>query len=139
MSKTNTDYSPRQIIDHWLVAMTDSIKQRDLDAHMRLVNPRVQVYGMPSKAVIDYNEWRSRRQADFDSGELLSVNYALQRIITSMPRRITFTARETLLDKRNKAVILDKTITLEKEDDTVWRVVEETIKGWKVKRIELPK
>lgn len=139
MSKTSTDHSPRQIIEHWLVAMTDSIRQHDLDSHMRLVNPRVQVYGMPSKAVIDYNEWRNRRQADFDSGELLSVNYALQRIITSMPRRITFTARETLLDKRNKAVILDKTITLEKDDDDAWRVVEETIKGWKVKKIELPK
>lgn len=114
--------------------MTRSINERDLDVHMRLVSPKVQVYGMPSKAVINYNEWRERRQGDFSGGELLSIRYDIQRIITMMPRRLCFAARENLLNTTGKLIMLDKSIILEKEADNIWRVVEESIKDWKIKQ-----
>jgi len=133
---SNPDNAPQTIIATWIAGITTSVKNRNLEAHMQLVSPTVQVYGMPSKAVIDFKEWRTRRKVEFKSGELLSINYEIQRIITTMPRRITFTAVENLLNNTGKLIRLDKTIILEKEADGVWRVVEESIKDWKVKKYD---
>lgn len=133
----NSSNPAQRTIEQWILSMTTSIKNRDLDSHMQLVSPKVRVYGMPSKSIINFAEWLARRKVDFKSDDLVSVNYEVQRVITSMPRRITFSARENLLDKTGKVVILDKIIILEKEADDCWRVVEETIKAWKVKKFEL--
>lgn len=135
MSST-PDIAPQTIIATWIEGVVASVKSRDLDAHMQMVSPSVQVYGMPSKAVIDFNEWRARRKVEFNNRELMSINYEVQRIITNMSRRITFTAVESLLNNTGKLIRLDKTIILEKEQDGVWRVVEESIKDWKVKKYE---
>ncbi len=135
MSST-PDIAPQTIIAGWIEGITASVKNRDLDAHMKMVSASVQVYGMPSKAVIDFKEWRMRRKVEFTSGELMSINYEIQRIITNMQRRITFTAVENLLNNTGKLIRLDKTIILEKEEDDVWRVVEESIKDWKVKKYD---
>ena len=134
---SNSVTAPETVIATWIAAITTSVKNRNLDAHMQLISPKVQVYGMPSKAVIDFNEWRTRRQVDFKSGELLSVNYEFQRIITNMPRRITFAAVENMLNNKGKLIRLDKTIILEKEEDGIWRVVEESIKEWKIKKYDI--
>jgi hypothetical protein len=137
MNATHHENTPQRIIEAWTFQIAETVKQRDIDAHMQLVSAKVQVYGMPSKAVILYNEWRERREVEFKTGELQSVSYAIQRIITSMPRRITFSVWENLLNNRRKVIILDKTIILEKEQDNIWRVVEESIKKWKVKKYNL--
>lgn len=133
----NTANTTQRTIELWVLGMTSTVKNRDLEGHMRLVSPKVQVYGMPSKPVIDFAEWLARRKVDFKTDDLVSINYEVQRVITSMPRRITFSARENLLDKNGKVIILDKIIILEKEADDCWRVVEETIKAWKVKQFDL--
>ncbi len=137
MNQTNNDNTPQRIVETWTHQIAETIKQRDIDAHMQLVSSEVQVFGMPSKAVIFYDEWRERRKLELKTGELLSINYTIQKIITSMPRRITFSARENLLNNKRKVIILDKMIVLEKEEDDVWRVIEETIKNWKVKKFNL--
>lgn len=137
MNQTNNENTPQRIVETWTHQIAETIKQRDIDAHMQLVSSEVQVFGMPSKAVIFYDEWRERRKLELKTGELLSINYTIQKIITSMPRRITFSARENLLNNKRKVIILDKMIVLEKEEDDVWRVIEETIKNWKVKKFNL--
>lgn len=137
MNPTNNENTPQQIVEHWTFQIAQTIQQRDIDAHMQWVSTKVQVYGMPSKAVILYNEWRERRQLELKTGELLSINFTIQKIISSMQRRIAFRAQENLLNNNREVVILDKTIILEKEQDHVWRVVEESIKQWKVKKYNL--
>ena len=137
MNQINNENTPLRIVETWTFQIAETIKQRDINAHMQLVSADVQVYGMPSKAVIRYDEWRERRQVEFKTGEVQSVSYVIERIISSMPRRITFSARENLLNNKRKVIIIDKTIILEKEDDNVWRVVEQTIKKWKVKKYNL--
>ena len=137
MNQTNNENTPLRIVETWTFQIAETIKQRDINAHMQLVSADVQVYGMPSKAVIHYVEWRERREVEFKTGEVQSVSYVIERIISSMPRRITFSARENLLNNKRKVIIIDKTIILEKEDDNVWRVVEQTIKKWKVKKYNL--
>lgn len=104
---------------------------------MSLVSERVQVYGMPSKDAINFREWKHRRSNEFKKQEVLALNYGGIRVISSTVRRIRFQATEKLLGQDGKMVLLDKHIMLEKEDDQNWRVVEENIKSWQVKKLDL--
>ena len=135
--------SDHMIAEHavmaWCLGMTDSVKHADLNQHMNFVSKRVKVYGVPSKDVIDYRDWKARRKYEFSNGETLSLNYQKIRLISSTQRRIRFSTSETTLAKNGKMLILNKNIILEHEDDDVWRVVEENVTDWQIKNIDLSK
>lgn len=137
MNVMNHHNLTEKTIHAWCLDMSSSIKQRDLEQHMALVSERVQVYGMPSKQSINYREWRHRRQNEFNNEEVLALNYSDVRLINSTTKRIRFEATEKLLGQDGKMVMLDKQITLEQETDQTWRVVEENVRGWQVKRLDL--
>lgn len=137
MNAINQHVITEQIIHAWCMDMSDSIKQRNLDKHMSLISERVQVYGMPSKESINYKEWKHRRRNEFDKKELIAFNYEGIRIISSTQRRIRFSTTEKLLGQDGKMVILDKQILLEFEDEQAWRVVEENVQSWRVKKLDL--
>ncbi len=121
----------------WCLDVSQSIKQRDLDRHMQLVSKKINIYGLPSKGVIDYKEWRARRKFEFKNESLITLNYQDVKLIGSSARRLRFTATETMVGKDGKMVILNANFILEREDDGVWRVVEENIHGWRVKKLNL--
>lgn len=123
----------------WCLGMTDSVRNADLDAHMQLVSKRVKVYGVPSKDVIDYRDWETRRRYEFSHGEILALNYQKIRLISSTLRRIRFSTNETTVAKNGKMLLLNKNIILEREDDDVWRVVEENVSDWQIRNIDLSK
>jgi len=137
MSAVNHHVIAEHTIHAWCMNMTSSVLQQDLDAHMQLVSTNIKVYGMPGNGVIDYAGWKIRRKHEFASKELLVLNYRNIRLITSTQRRLTFNVTETMVGKDGKMVILDKNIVLEKETDGQWRVVEENINKWQVKKINL--
>jgi len=58
-------------------------------------------------------------------------------LIGSTAKRLRFTATETMVGKDGKMVILDKNFTLELEDDGFWRIVEENVNNWRVKKLNL--
>ncbi len=126
-------------IQSWCSSISSSVQQKNLEVHMSLVSQKVSVYGMPSKGVIDYTQWQTRRQHEFENGELLSLNYQAIRIINSTAKRIVFNTNEVMMSQSGTMVTLDKNITLEYESDEVWRVVEENVKQWQVKKIDLKK
>ncbi len=137
MSAVNHHVIAENTIHVWCMNMSASIKQRDLDAHMQLVSPKVQVYGVPGIGVINYKHWQARRKNEFRNNELLLLNYQDLRLITSTQRRLTFNTIETMIGKSGKMVVLDKNIVLEREEDGQWRVVEENVNNWQVKKINL--
>ena len=137
MSAVNHHVIAEHTIHAWCMNMTSSVLQQDLDAHMQLVSPNIKVYGIPENGVIDYDGWKARRKYEFENKELLVLNYRNIRLITSTQRRLTFNVTETMVGKDGKMVILDKNIVLEKEMDGQWRVVEENINKWQVKKINL--
>lgn len=139
MNAVNHHVVAEHTIQAWCMAMSSSIKERDLDTHMQLVSPHVQVYGIPGNGVINYKGWEARRKFEFENGELLLLNYQGIRLITFTPRRATFNTTETMIGKNGKMVLINKNIVLEKEQDGQWRVVEEKVKGWQVRKINLGK
>lgn len=137
MNAANQHVIDLQTIHTWCLDISQSIKQRDLDRHLQLVSKKVKVYGMPSKGVIDYKEWRARRKYEFKNESVMALNYQDIKLIGSTAKRLRFTASETMLGKDGKMVILDKHFILEYEDDSLWRVVEENVNGWRVKKLNL--
>ncbi len=139
MSAASDHMIAEHAVSAWCLGMSDSVKHADLDTHMRYVSSRVKVYGIPSKDIIDYRDWKSRRKYEFTNGEVLSLNYQKVRLISSTPRRIRFSVSETTVAKNGKMLVIHKNIILEHEDDGVWRVVEENVTNWQIKNIDLSK
>ena len=137
MNAANQHVIDLQTVHAWCLDISQSIKQSDLEEHMYLVSKRIKVYGMPSKGVIDYTEWRSRRKFEFKNESLIALNYQNIKLIGSTAKRLRFTASETMLGKDGKMVVLDKNFTLELEKDGIWRVVEENVNNWRVKKLNL--
>ena len=117
--------------------MSGSVQSRDIEQHMQHVSQKISVYGMPSKAVIGYKEWKARRHHELKNQELIALNYQGIRIISCSAKRITFNTNETMVGKDGKMVILDKNIIIEHEADGNWRVVEENVNKWRVKKLNL--
>jgi hypothetical protein len=137
MSAASDHVIAEHAITAWCMAMSDSVKQHDLDAHMDCVSRRVKVYGIPNKPVIEYRDWKSRRKSEFLHGDTLALNYRDIRLINSSLRRIRFSANETTVAKNGKMLVLNKNIILEYEDDGIWRAVEENVTNWQIKNIDL--
>ncbi len=137
MNAVNQHVIDLQTVQAWCLDMSQSIKQRDLDEHMQLVSKKINVYGMPSKGVIDYKEWRARRKYEFKNESLIALNHQDIKLVGSTAKRLRFTANVTMLGKDGKMVIINKNVTLELEDDDAWRVVEENVNDWRVKKLNL--
>jgi hypothetical protein len=137
MNAVNIQFQSERIVQSWFLALARTVQEKDLDSHMSLVSQRIKVYGMPSKGVIDYKEWKKRRRYEFENNELLSISHNGLRIISTTPRRINFNTTQVMLGKDGKMVELDKNIILEKEQDDNWRVVEENVNKWQVKKMDL--
>ena len=139
MSAASDHMIAEHAVSAWCLRMSDSVKQADIAAHMHNVSRRVKVYGNPSKEVIEYRDWKARRQFEFASGETLALNYQKVRLISSTQRRIRFATSETTVGKNGKMLVLNKNILLELETDGQWRVVEENISDWHIKNLDLSK
>jgi hypothetical protein len=139
MSAVNHHTLAEQTIRTWFSNMSSSVRARDMAQHLLNVSKRINVYGMPSKAVIKFKEWQARRQFELSNDELIALNYQGIRIISSSNKRITFNTNETMVGKDGKMVIIDKNIIIEHEEDGTWRVVEESVNKWRVKKLNLKK
>lgn len=120
----------QELILNWLDRMSESVKQRDLDAHMELVSKKVLVYGIPNRETLGYNDWKQRRRNEFNRQRLASLTYSNLNIKTITLRRLGFEVTEIMQATTGQRVQLEKEILLEQEADNAWRVVEETIKNW---------
>ena len=137
MNAVNEHIIAEQTVHAWCIDMSQSIQQQDIEKHMQLVSQRVQVYGMPSKDTINYRQWKARRKNEFNNDSLLAINFKGIRLISSTAKRLRFNTNETMLGKDGKMVLLDKNITLELEDNETWRVIEEKVNSWRVKKLDL--
>ncbi len=120
----------QELILNWLDRMSESVKQRDLDAHMELVSKKVLVYGIPNRETLGYYDWKQRRRNEFYRQRLASLTYSNLNIKTITLRRVGFEVTEIMQATTGQKVQLEKEILLEQEADNEWRVVEETIKNW---------
>lgn len=120
----------QEVILNWLNRMSESVKKRDLDAHMGLVSKKVLVYGIPNQESLGYYDWKRRRRNEFYQNLLANLIYSDLSIKTITLRRLGFEVTETMQAITGQLIHIDKEIILEQEADNEWRVVEETIKHW---------
>ena len=125
----------QEIIQQWLEEMTQSVANKDLNAHMELVSKNVRVYGVPGHEVINYQRWLVRRRNEFEKNLLASLIYSLKNVKTIALRRLAFNVEEIMTAVSGQAIWLNKDIILEQEKDDKWRVVEEKINQWHLKEI----
>lgn len=114
-----------KIIQSWLDELSYSAATWDLDAHMKLVSRQVKVTGLPRVKSVDYQGWKLRRHNEFKKKLLRSLNYRLGKVLHADHNKIVFWVEETVKDHQGKAVAIDKEITLNKEEDGLWRVLRE--------------
>lgn len=111
-----------QIARQWLDAVSFSAATWNLDAHMQLVSRQVEVTGIPNIQSIDYTGWKQRRKNEFEKKLLHSLNYRLLDILKGEEAALHFNVEETMRAYNGKAVIIEKEITLLREEDGQWRV-----------------
>lgn len=121
-------------IRKWLSNITETVKAKDLAKHMDLVSENVAVYGLPGGKTLSYADWYTRRQNEFNRGLLKNLSYEKLQIKTIGLRRLIFNIEELMDASNGDLVIIDKSITIESEQDNKWRVVEENINNWKYLR-----
>ena len=117
-----TNREARQIAQQWLDELAFSAATWNLDAHMQLVSQQVEVTGVPNVSRIDYCGWMARRKNEFEKKLLHSLSYRLREIRSMEERQLRFTVEETMRAFNGKAILIEKTITLHREEDGKWRV-----------------
>jgi len=125
-----------KVIQQWLKDMSSSVQTQDLKRHMALVSKRVNVYGLPSKDSINHKQWQQRRRNEFNKQRLLGLQHGPVKVKTLGLLRIAFNVDQTLIAKEGFVYIINKDIMLEKEEDGIWRAVEETIHHWTQKQYQ---
>jgi hypothetical protein len=120
----------QELILNWLKRVSESVKNRDLDAHMALVSKNVRIYGIPNQEILGYRDWYQRRRNEFKNDRLASLSYKNLSIRTITLRRLGFSITELMQATNGQQIKIDKDIMLEQEEDKQWRVVEETIHQW---------
>lgn len=126
-----------KIIQQWLKDMSASVQAQDLKRHMSLVSKRVHVYGLPNKDTINHTQWQQRRRNEFQTDRLIAMQHGPVKIKILGLVRVSFNVEQTIISKEGFVYIINKDIMLEKEEDGIWRVVEETIHHWKQKQYQL--
>jgi len=125
-----------QIIVDWLDRVSRTISEKKLENHMELVSKKVVVYGNPSKETINFAGWYKRRKNEFEKDTVICVSYSGTRIKTIAQRRIIFNVNESIVGTDGRILLMNKDVTLEREDDDCWRVVEENIRSWKQQKMD---
>ncbi len=118
------------IAEDWLKAISNSVKNQDINDHMRLISKHVHVYGIPGIDTLNYQQWLYRRHNEFLRNRLFSLQYKIIRIKNDQQRRLGFEVEEQMMATEGKVYIIHKDILLEREEDDNWRVVEEKIHSW---------
>jgi len=117
----------QQIAEQWLTHAAESAGQKDLKGHMGMISKRVSVQGVPGFDKIDYDIWYKQCRHQFEMAMIKSIAYKGFNLISAMETQIIFTVFETVMgaDGTLNEQIVEK--SLEKEDDDVWRLVQERV------------
>lgn len=116
-----------EIARRWLDAVEQTADALDYPAHMNLISQRVQVFGTPGFAVIDYADWSRQCAHEFAEGILASVRYLGLKVIVAQADRIMFRTVERVEARDGTVQEHGLEVLLEQEADAQWRVVQEKI------------
>lgn len=119
--------SPAMIAQEWLDASALTATNKQFDEHFNLISKKVRVTGVPGFESISYDDWARASEKDFKDNVLEKVTYDGLKMNAHNDTQIMFKTLETVfvnddIDKQHGVEIL-----LQKEDDGVWRVIQERV------------
>ena len=117
----------QQIAEQWLTHAAESAAQKDLGAHMGMISKRVSVQGVPGFDNIDYDTWYTQCRHQFENGMIKSIAYKGFNLINATETQIIFTVYETVVGSDGTVNEQIVEMSLEKEDDDVWRLAQERV------------
>ena len=119
--------TPEQIAQAWLNASADTATNKQFEAHFNLISKKVRVTGVPGYESISYDDWARQSEQEFKDNVLKSVEYDGLKLTASNDTQVMFKTVESIFanDGSNRKHGVE--ILLEKEDDDVWRVIQERV------------
>lgn len=117
----------QQIAEQWLTDAAESAGQKDLKSHMGMISKRVSVLGVPGFDKIDYDIWYKQCRHQFEMSMIKSIAYKGFTLISATANQIMFTILEQVVGTDGTLNEQLVEMTLEKEDDAVWRLVQERV------------
>ncbi len=111
----------------WLADSARTATERNFSEHMNLISRKVALFGVPGFEVIQYDEWASQCEHEFVTGTLSSVSYDDFKLIGSNGNRVMFKTIETVIAADGQKNENGIEVILEKEDDDVWRLIQERL------------
>ena len=117
----------QQIAEQWLTDAADSAGQKDLKGHMGMISKRVSVQGVPGFDNIDYAIWYKQCQHQFENAMIKSIAYKGYNLISATEAQVVFSVFEAVAGADGTLNEQIVEMSLEKEDDDVWRLVKERV------------
>ena len=119
--------SAQLIAEQWLTEAAESAGIKDLNGHMGMISKRISVQGVPGFDNIDYDIWYTQCSHQFQMSMIKSIAYKGFNLISSTETQIVFTVHETVVGTDGTLNEQIVEMSLEKEEDDVWRLVMERV------------
>lgn len=116
-----------EIAKQWLQGAVDSSGQKDLKTHMGMISKRVSLTGVPGFDAIDFDAWYTQCRYQFENDQIKSIAYKGFNLISATDTTIMFSVFEAVVGSDGALNEQIVEMTLEKEDDGVWRLVQERV------------
>jgi len=117
----------QEIAEQWLTNAAESASQKDLQGHMGMISKRVSVLGIPGFDTIDYDIWFKQCRHQFEMAMIKSIAYKGFNLVSNTDTQIMFTILERVVGTDGTLNEQLVEMSLEKEDDNVWRLVQERV------------
>jgi len=121
------DERAQEIAEQWLTHAAESAGQKDLKMHMGMISKRVSLQGVPGFDNIDYDAWYTQCRHQFENAMIKSISYKGFNLISATETRIMFSVFEAVVGTDGTLNEQIVEMSLEKEDDDVWRLVKERV------------
>ncbi|MEH6457360.1 MAG: hypothetical protein V7749_13605 [Cocleimonas sp.] len=115
------------IVRKWLDASALTATNRDFDGHFALISKKVRVTGMPGFESISYDDWARASKKDFEDKVLDSVSYEGLKMSAHNDSQIMFKTLESVYVNDGTKKTHGVEILLQREEDDIWRVIQERI------------
>ena len=117
----------QQIAEQWLTQAVESAGKKDLEGHMGMISKRVSLQGVPGFDNIDYDTWYKQCRYQFENAMIKSIAYKGFNLVSATETQIIFTVFEMVMGADGTLNEQIVEMSLEKEDDGVWRLVQERV------------
>lgn len=117
----------RKIAQQWLDKVVSTVEAQDFPGHINLISRRVNLTGVPDFDSIGYDAWTTQCKHEFDNNLLKSVHYRSLKLQVKTDKNVMFKTIETVEGTDGTVNEQGIEVLLEKENDGVWRVIQERI------------